>query len=81
MKTFAVTSNQDGDAGEFSRQGARTTLGDAAAVAAKSHACAFGLALAGGMTDTHRQYEVGCGPDCMRQETRLTDHIKEDIAR
>ena len=77
MKTYAVTSNQDGDAGEFSFQGACATPVNIAAMAAKDHASTFGRVLAGCMADIHRRYATESGQDEKHPDACQTGHLRE----
>ena len=60
MKTCVVTSNQDGDAGKFSRHGAYATPANAKE---ETHAPTSGHVLAGCMADVHRRYAARRGQD------------------
>ena len=78
MKTYAVTSNQDGDAGEFSFQGACATPVNAKE---ETHASTFGHVLAGCMADTHRRYAAGRGQDDRQPDACTMDHPLEVCKR
>ena len=74
MKTYAVTSNQDGDAGEFSRHGACATPINAKE---ENHAPTFGHVLAGCMADMHRRYATESGQDEKHPDVCQTAHLRE----
>ena len=63
MKAQTTAINQDGDAGEFSLQGACATPVNAIAGATKGHASPFGHTLEDSMADAHGRYAAGRGQD------------------